>query len=260
MGGVGQIPVETACRPPPLHPFSHSTEGAKCCEGQGIWPISQAQHGSLVGRQLVQQARALLLSIHLEWSAVKVGLSPVCWGVAPWPKATPHSWGSLLPCARDQPFHPCSACVVAQKGPHTLSPYGSQTEEGLQPVQTHALPEGTCHHPSASANEAGLGGPYGLAVLLHLPHKHLLGSGAGMGVFGLGSLDRNSRLDSAECNHTILAFPMPHSLRQKDDPFRVADKEFQKLIEGGKGMGLLRPDRDTHVKGEIPDWHLGALT
>lgn len=67
-------------------------------------------------------------------------------------------------------------------------------------------------------------------------------------------------MDSAEYNHTIPAFPMPHSVRQKDDPFRVSDKEFQKRAEGGKGMGLLRPDRDTHVKGEIPDWQLGALT
>lgn len=75
-----------------------------------------------------------------------------------------------------------------------------------------------------------------------------------MGVFGVGALGRNSGLDSAEGNHIIPTCPTPHSLRQEDDPFRVSDKE--ELVGGGRGMGLLRPDRDAHVKGEIPDWQL----
>lgn len=163
VGGMVGIPGEMARRPLPLHPFSrppilsHTAGRAVGAVRSGapdpfLRPKLPAQR--LGGRAAGPAGWASLLPTHLECRP----LSTLLGCGSPRPQAIPHLRGSLLPCVGDRPPAAVPGVCGGWQRPHTLAPYGSQTEEGLRPVQTHGPPRALSPAP-ASANEAGVQGP-----------------------------------------------------------------------------------------------------
>lgn len=112
------------------------------------------------------------------------------------PQATPHPWGSLLPCAEDRPSSPRLSASDGSRD-HTLFRHMEARQKNVsnlfqQTPLRRALAATHWPLPTWQAWEDPM------ASLPLQMDRYLLGSRAEMEVSCLGSLDRNSCLDSAE--------------------------------------------------------------
>lgn len=183
VGGKVEIPVQMACRPPPLHPFSQGREGSGCCEVWGIWPISQAEAPSTAAGQGSSWSSRPEYRCFPHTRGESEPLSPLlgCGSLG-----TGHTSPTGLPAAmcKRPAFSSCAQCLWwLTETTHSCTIW--KPDRRRPPTCSNTCPsQGHCHHPPASANKAGLGGPAGLAA--SFTPQTPAGQWDGMGVFCLG--------------------------------------------------------------------------